>query len=193
MSLRERTRTVKKTGTKFQKEWAVDNRGYKLPYPLVDGNYQSSYYFSLIEEFELALQARIPLTLGMALVCAIEQAGRDVLRFKRPQQNYLQNRECFDEFLHKYMGYGKISSNRYDIFRNGLVHAGLPKSDNGSGVGLETHLNFLTSRKLNRVRGIHIHRNWECDVTLSVLLKEFEAGVRKFRYHEIKYDWLYGG
>ena len=87
------------------------------------------------------------------------------------------------------MGYSKISSNRYDIFRNGVVHHGLPKSDNGSGVGLETHLNFLNRHKIKKVRGIHIHRNRECDVTLSVLLKEFEAGVIKFRYHEITNDW----
>jgi hypothetical protein len=69
------------------------------------------------------------------------------------------------------------------------VHHGLPKSENGGGVGLdEPPLHFLTRRKLNRVRGIHVHRNRECDVTLAVLLKEFEAGVRKFRYHEIKYN-----
>jgi hypothetical protein len=74
------------------------------------------------------------------------------------------------------MGYRKISLNRYDIFRNGLVHHGLPKSENGGGVGLdEPPLHFLTRRKLNRVRGIHVHRNRECDVTLAVLLKEFEA------------------
>jgi hypothetical protein len=183
---------VKRTVSKFEKEWAVDNRGRKLPLPLVDGDYQSSYYFGLLEEFERALKARIPLTLGMALLCAIEQAGRDVLRFKHPDRNDFQNRECFDQFLHKYMTYEKISSNRYDIFRNGLVHHGLPKSENG-GVGPdEPHLHFLTSKKLNRVRGIHIHRNRECNVTLAVLLKEFEAGVRKFRYHEIKYNWLYG-
>jgi hypothetical protein len=152
---------VKKSASRLEKEWAVDNRGRKLPHPLVDGDYQSSYYFSLIEEFEQALKARIPLTLGMALLCAIEQAGRDVLRFKYPNRHYFQNRECFNEFLHKYMAYGKISSNRYDIFRNGVVHAGLPKSENGGGVGLEPHVYFLISRKLTRVRGIHIHRNRE--------------------------------
>ena len=184
---------MKRTVSRFEKEWAADNRGRKLPLPLVDGDYQSSYYFSLLEELERALKARIPLTLGMALLCAIAQVGRDVLRFKHPDRDHFQNRECFDEFLHNYMGYRKISLNRYDIFRNGLVHHGLPKSENGGGVGLdEPPLHFPTRRKLNRVRGIHVHRNRECDGTLAVLLKEFEAGVRKFRYHEIKYNWLYG-
>jgi hypothetical protein len=174
---------VKKSPNRFEKEWAVDNRGRSLPHPLVDGDSQSSYYFGLIEEFEQALKARIPITLGMALLCAIEQAGRDVLRFKYPNQHYFKNRQCFDAFLHEYMGYGKISADRYDIFRHGLVHSGLPKSDSGGGVGLEP------GGKPNTVRGIHIHRNRKCDVTVSVLLKEFETGVRKFRYHEIKYDW----
>jgi hypothetical protein len=71
------------------------------------GGYQSSYYFSLLEEFERGLKARIPLTLGMALLCAIEQAGREVLRFKHPDRDHFQNRECFDEFLNNYMGYRK--------------------------------------------------------------------------------------
>jgi hypothetical protein len=176
---------VGKSASRFEKEWALDNSGRKLPHPLVDGDYQSSYYFGLMDEFELALRARIPLTLGIALLCAIEQAGRDVLRFKYPDRHYNQNRECFDEFLHKYMGYRKISSNRYNIFRNGLVHSGLPKSENGSGIDLEP----LASGKLHRVRGIHIYRNRKCNVALSVLLNEFEAGIRKFRFHEIKYNW----
>jgi hypothetical protein len=175
---------VKKRPSRFEEEWALDTRGRKLPHP-----FQSSYYFGLIEEFEQALKVRIPLTLGMSLLCAIEQAGRDVLRFKNPNRHYFENRECFDEFLHNYMAYRKISSNRYDIFRNGVVHSGLPKSENGGGIGLEPHVNFLIRRKLNRVRGVHIHRNRDCDVTVSVLLKEFEAGVRKFRYHQIKYHW----
>ena len=76
--------------SRFDQEWAVDNRGRKLPYPLVDGDYQSSYYFSLIQEFELALKARIPLTLSLALLCAIEQAGRDVLRFQNSGSRQLQ-------------------------------------------------------------------------------------------------------
>src|SRR5262249_13954211 len=96
----------------------------------------------------LALKARIPLTLSLALLCAIEQAGRDVLRFKTPDRDSYKNRKCFDEFLHNYMAYQKISSNRYDIFRNGVVHSGLPKSENRSGVGLEPHVIFLNSRKL---------------------------------------------
>lgn len=61
--------------SRFEKEWTKDNRGRAIPYPLVDGDYQSSYFFSLIDEFELALKARIPITLGIGLLCAIEQAG----------------------------------------------------------------------------------------------------------------------
>jgi hypothetical protein len=142
---------MKKTSSRFEKEWVADNRGRKLPYPLVDGDYQSSYFFSLIEEFELALKAGIPLTLGTALLCAKEQAGRNILRFKYPNRHFFQNRECFDEFLHKYMGYGKISSNRYDIFRNGVMHAGLPKPDNGSGIGLKPPLEIITKRQMSRI------------------------------------------
>ena len=68
----------------FEKEWAKDNRGRALPYPLVDGDYQSSYFFGLVAEFERALKARVPLTLSIGLLCAIEQAGREVLRFRIP-------------------------------------------------------------------------------------------------------------
>lgn len=174
--------------SRFEKEWAKGSGGRVLPYPLVDGDYQSSYFFGLLDEFERALTARVPLTLGIGLLCAIEQAGREVLRFKHPTRHRFENRECFDEFLHKYMGYKKIASNRYDIFRNGMVHSGLPKSEKG-GVGIETHVYYLSRKKLKKVRGIHIHRDRECDVTLRVLLKEFEAGVRKLRWHEIRYDW----
>jgi hypothetical protein len=146
-------------------------------------------FFSLIDEFRRTINARAPLTLGLALLCAIEQAGREVLRIRHPNRDRFQNRECFDEFLHKYMGYRKIASNRYDIFRNGIVHSGLPKSEKGSMVGLDTHVYFLSRKKLKKVRGLHIHRNGDCDVTLSVLLKEFEGGVRKLRWHEIKHKW----
>lgn len=173
----------------FEKEWAKDNRGRALPYPLVDGDYQSSYFFGLVAEFERALKARVPLTLSIGLLCAIEQAGREVLRFRNPSRDRLENRECFDEFLQTYMGYKKIASNRYNIFRNGIVHSGLPKSEKGSGIGLNTSAHYLSRKKLERVRGIHIHRNQECAVTLAVLLKEFEGGVRKLRWHEIRYNW----
>jgi hypothetical protein len=175
--------------SRFEKEWAKDNRGHDLPYPLVDGDYQSSYFFGLVDEFERALKARVPLTLGLGLLCAIEQAGRGVLRFRNPDRHYFENRECFDEFLQKYMGYRKIASNRYDIFRNGIVHSGFPKSEKRSGIGLDTSAYYLSRKKLKRVQGINIHRDQECNVTLSVLLKEFEAGVRKLRWHEIRYDW----
>lgn len=87
------------------------------------------------------------------------------------------------------MGYRKIASNRYDTFRNGMVHSGLPKSEKGGGLGLDITTYYLSRTKLKRVRGIHIHRDRKCDVTLAVLLKEFETGVRKLRWQEIKYDW----
>ena len=87
------------------------------------------------------------------------------------------------------MDYRKVASNRYDIFRNGIVHSGLPKSEKGNGLALNTSEYFLSRKKLMKVRGIHIHRNQECQVTLSVLLNEFESGVRKLRWHEIRYGW----
>jgi hypothetical protein len=179
----------KRIVSEFEKEWAKDSRGRKLPYPLVDGKFQSAFLFSLIDEFKATFEARAPLTLSLALMCAIEQAGRSVLMIRHPNRDYFGNRECFDEFLQKYMGYRKIVSNRYDIFRNGIVHTGFPKSEKGSGVGLDTHVYFLSRKKLKGVRGIHIHRDGDCEVTFSVLLKEFEDGARKLRWHEIKYKW----
>jgi hypothetical protein len=179
----------KRIVSQFDEEWAKDNRGRKIPYRLVDGDFQSSRYFSLIDEFKRAAKARVTLTLAFGLLCAIEQAGRDVLQFKHPNRDYFGNRECFDEFLQKYMGYKKIASNRFDIFRNGIVHHGFPKSEKASGVGIDSHVYFLSRMKLKEVRGLHIHRNGDCDVTLSVLLKEFEGGVRKLRWHETKYKW----
>ncbi len=180
----------KRIRSRFEEEWAKDNRGRDIPYTLVDGDYQSSFFFELILEFERTLEARVTITLAIALLCAIEQAGREVLRCKYPNRERFENRECFDEFLQKYMGYRKIASNRYNIFRNGIVHSGFPKSDvDGSGIGLHITAQYLSRRKLKRVRGIHIHRNRLCDVWLSILLKEFETGVRKLRWHEIKYNW----
>ena len=90
------------------------------------------------------------------------------------------------------MGYRPIAANRYDIFRNGVVHSGIPKTERQSGIGLEVHELFLSRNKLKRVRGIHIHRSGFCDVTLAELLKEFEAGVRKMRKHEIERGWRHG-
>jgi hypothetical protein len=173
--------------SRFDKEWAI-GRG-RLPYPLVDGDFQSSYFFGLLEEFERALKARLTLTLGVSLLCAIEQAGREILRFKHPTKVWFENRECFDEFLHSYMGYKPIATNRYDVFRNGVVHSGLPKTERQAGVGLEVPESFLSRRKLNRVRGIHIHRDGFCHIALAVLLKEFESGIRKMRRHEIEHGW----
>jgi hypothetical protein len=173
--------------SRFDKEWAIGRGG--LPYPLVDGDFQSSYFFNLLEEFERALKARLTLTLAVSLLCAIEQAGREILRFKHPGKDRFENRKCFDEFLHHYMGYRPIATNRYDVFRNGVVHSGLPKTKYLAGVGLKVHESFLSRRKLKRVRGIHIHRDGFCHITLAVLLKEFETGIRKMRKHEIEHGW----
>jgi hypothetical protein len=189
MEIADRANMKKRTVSGFEREWAKDNRGRSLPYALVDGDFQSSYFFELINEFRRALKARVTLTLAMGLLCAIEQAGRGVLRYRQPDRDWFENRKCFDEFLQKYMGYRKIASNRYDIFRNGIVHGGLPESKNGTGVGLSTTDYYLSRRKIKKLRGIHIHRNGDCDVTLSVLIKEFEEGVRKFRWHELRYNW----
>jgi hypothetical protein len=177
--------------SRFDKEWAIGRGG--LPYPLVDGDFQSSYFFDLLEEFERALKARLTLTLAVSLLCAIEQAGREIVRFKHPSKHpgkvWFQNRECFDEFLHNYMGYRPIATNRYDVFRNGVVHSGFPKTKRQWAVGLEVHESFLSRRKLKRVRGIHIHRDGSCNIALAVLLKEFESGIRKMRRHEIERGW----
>jgi hypothetical protein len=183
---------TKRLTSRFEKEWATGRGGRPVPYPLVDGDYQSSYFFDLLVEFEHALESRLPLTLAVAILCAIEQAGREILRFKHPGQVRFDNRQCFDEFLHNYMGYRPIAANRYDIFRNGVVHSGIPKTKRQSGIGLEVHELFLSRNKLKRVRGIHIHRSGFCDVTLAELLKEFEAGVRKMRKHEIERGWRHG-
>jgi len=181
--------TSKRSMIQFQKEWVMDNYEKKLPYSLIDGNFQSSYYFALIEEFEIALKDKIPLTLGTALLSAIEQAGRDILRYKNPSKYYFDNRKCFDEFLLRYMGYKKIKANRYDIFRSGVIHSGLPKNEGPALIGIDTHPNFLKQRGINSVRGLHIHRDGLTDITLSILLDEFEIGIRKMRWHEIKYHW----
>ena len=131
------------------------------------------------------------LTLAMGLLCAIEQAGREVLKYRQPDRDWFENRKCFDEFLQKYMGYRKIASNRYDIFRNGIVHSGFPKSEKDTGVGLNITDHYLSRKKLKKVRGIHIHRNGDCAVALHVLVKEFEDGVRKLRWHELRYKWAW--
>lgn len=174
---------------KFKKEWVKNEKGKKYPYPLFDGEYNTSYYFSLIIEFEVALQNKLTITLGISLMSAIEQAGRYVLRNKKVSENIITNKLCFNEFLEKYMNYKKIKANRYDIFRNGMIHHGLPKTDNTCGIGPESHPYILKKMGIKKVNGLHIHRDGYCDITLSILLKEFETGVRKLRWHEIKYNW----
>ena len=54
---------TKRLTSRFEKEWATGRGGRPVPYPLVDGDYQSSYFFDLLVEFEHALESRLPLTL----------------------------------------------------------------------------------------------------------------------------------
>ena len=37
-----------------------------------------------------------------------------------------------------------------------------------------------------QLRGLHVGRDRGCNVTLSILVKEFELGIRKMRRHEIE-------
>jgi hypothetical protein len=134
-------RQMKKRISRFDKEWAIGRGG--LRYPLVDGDFQSSYFFGLLEEFERALKPRLTLTLAVSLLCVIEQAGREILRFKHPGKVWFENRKCFDEFLHHYMGYRPIATNRYDVFRNGVVHSGLPKTKYPEGLDLKSTSPFF--------------------------------------------------
>src|SRR5262245_61915754 len=76
MSRKHQLNVAMKLHRDFEEEWAKDNRGRTLPFPLVDGDFQSSYFFSLIEEFGQMLKARAPLTLSIGLLCAIEQGER---------------------------------------------------------------------------------------------------------------------
>jgi hypothetical protein len=161
---------------------------------LVDGNYQSSFFFSLIDEIKKAIKDRSYLVSTLALLCGIEQAGREVLRFVESKNRY-NNTDCFNYFLEKYMGYGPLlraQPRLYDTFRNGMAHEGFIKAEGECmfGAGYSERLLKKLNIQKDELRGLHLTTEFTV-LTTDLLLSEFLDGIIKFHQDEIKNKWMY--
>ena len=162
---------------------------------LVDGDCSSSFLFSFVDEIKIILENRLHLTGGIALLCAIEIAGREVLKFTNPGKKYT-NTDRFNYFMSNYMNYTdllKRAPRIYDCFRNGMIYEGFVKYDDtkefvGFGTGYSSLYLQRLGIKKEELRGIVITEA-ASDMILDLLLYEFLEGVKIFREEELKNGW----
>lgn len=158
---------------------------------LLDDRYQSSFLFSFVDELKSVLEEKNNLVGNIALLCAIEIAGRTALEFKNTRNKKITNKESFNFFLEEYMGYSallKQESKIYDILRNGMVHSGFPKFEyyGSGGFGSGYNEDLFKER-----RGINIDNGEQLSLVSDVLLLEYLNGVKQFREDELKNNWTY--
>lgn len=162
---------------------------------LIDGDYQTSFFFSLIDELKKAIENKLYLTSAITLLCCIEQAGREVLRFLKPNNSY-NNTDTFNYFLENYMDYGPLLKSYpklYDTFRNGLTHEGNIKHGGELvtiGAGYSKHFLKIFNLKKGELRGLYATAE-QAALINDILLCEFLEGIIKFRKEEIKNNWHY--
>lgn len=129
---------------------------------------------------------------GLGLFCYSEIIGRKILRQRNPKVKP-GNRESFNTFVGKYMGYEDVTKHPgiYDWFRNGLCHEYTIKLAGGMRTGInhfyeDDSVEALKKAGFDTKKGIAISQNGEIRyLVIEPYLLDFKKGIEKY-LREIK-------